>query len=77
MSITDTQIEDLEREAGQAGDVEMARICQVARGISFDGPDERAGITQEIAGMTREQARAECARVIADAAASAASDNEN
>lgn len=49
-TITDTQIEQLRTEAGQAGDHLQVAICD--RAIEGD-----------------EQTRAECARVIADAAA--------
>lgn len=65
-TVTDEQIEALEREAGQAGDLEMARVCDVALGRDVtDAP----GVTPEIAAMSRDEARAECARVIADAKA--------
>jgi hypothetical protein len=52
ITVTDEQIEALRVEAGAAGDLDMAMICQTA----LDGDAT---------------ARAECARVIADAQAMA------
>ena len=53
--ITTSQIEALMTEAGSAGDAEQVKICRVALG--WDGDATAADVTD---------ARAECARVIAD-----------
>lgn len=59
-AITDAQIEALQIEAGAAGDDAMIEICRIALGEMDD---------QGAAAMTRDEARATCARVIADARA--------
>lgn len=76
-TITDNQIRALRSEALDAGDLRQAMICDLALGgpralRQSDGsaPDpgtEAAELLEE--GMTQDEARAECARVIADAAA--------
>lgn len=70
-TVTDQDIADLEGEAGGAGDLEMARICERALGILDEGiAEERAEdevapeATAKALAMTPEQARAECERVI-------------
>jgi len=74
-SVTEEQIEDLMRAAGQAGDEVQVAVCLVALGREEDelvdaqrGPLERLGIIPEhIDADVRAQAK--CAEVIADAAA--------
>jgi len=56
-TVTTRQIRDLLAEAGQAGDLDQCFLCRVALGEEDDE------------GLTVEAARAECASVIADAAA--------
>jgi len=67
-SITDSQIRKLRKEAESAGDLAMAMVCVRALGddleVAEDGTE--AADARE---MTVEQARAECARVCADAEA--------
>lgn len=64
------RIERLRTEAAQAGDLGMVAICDVALGRE---PDEDMDLTDEenarIETMTREQAQAECKRVLDEAAA--------
>ena len=64
-TITDSQIEQLRTEADAAGDDKMGRICDVALGEVKWGAD----LVAAGQGMSRESARAECARVIAEAQA--------
>jgi hypothetical protein len=73
-TITDEQIAALEQESGQAGDLAMAAICQIAlRGEA----DERTATALSRSEKDRidarfptpAEARAECARVIAAAEA--------
>ena len=56
-TVTTRQIRDLLAEAGRAGDLDQVYLCRVALGEEGD------------AGLTRDAARAECARVIANALA--------
>lgn len=56
VDITDDQIAALRQEAGAAGDVEQVRLCEVAVDPTADA-------------VTRTTARAECARVVAEARA--------
>ncbi|KKN30588.1 hypothetical protein LCGC14_0832520 [marine sediment metagenome] len=76
--ITDTDIRDLQIEANNAGDLDQVAICMVALGedCSDEGDDEHYPIakpatTPPKCALTREDARAECARVIEDAEARA------
>lgn len=68
MNITIDQIKSLRAEASRAGDYLQAAICCVA----LDQPvDDISGAldadeTERVATMTRADARAECARVIAE-----------
>lgn len=73
-AITDGQIRELWARCAHANDVETGRVCEVALGVLPPGGPvyEEAGITAEIAAMTVEEARAECARVIAEDDAMAA-----
>ena len=71
-TITNRQIRTLRAEAGAAGDLAQVAICVLALG----GPDALAGAEPGTeadlllsTGMSQDEARAECARVIADAAA--------
>ncbi len=66
-------IRDLRDEAGQAGDMEMARICDIALGEGGTGEfAELLGQTVDgiqrdvIAAMDQGEARAECVRIILD-----------
>jgi hypothetical protein len=70
-NITDDQIRALETEAFAAGDALQGYICRVALGASYtegqlnddsclDRDEQR-----RVAGMTRAEARIECASVIA------------
>lgn len=61
-NITDGQIDQLKNEAAAAGDMEMVAVCARA----FGWPVRRMS---PAAGLSVVQARAECARVIADAEA--------
>ncbi|HEY5657141.1 MAG TPA: hypothetical protein VIY27_05085 [Myxococcota bacterium] len=67
MSNIDDDIRALQREAGEAGDRDMVAICLVA----LDEYSFRAEIGWDLAecALTRDDARAECVRVIAEAAA--------
>jgi hypothetical protein len=56
-ALTDEQIETLRIEAGAAGDEAQVQLCRIAIGDTVSS------------GWERTRARAECARVIADAAA--------
>jgi hypothetical protein len=74
MTTTDRDIEALRLEALHYGDLEQATICVLALG----GPEFLEGSEPGTegdrllrAGRTQEWARAECERVIADAAARA------
>lgn len=69
LSIDDDDIRALQREAGEAGDRDMVAICLVA----LDEYAFRAELGWDLAecSLTRDEARAECARVIAEAAAQA------
>ncbi len=63
--VTDDQIDQLRDGAGGAGDLEMCAICSVA--LAEEMPDvQRAALAEsrKFATATRDQARAECARVI-------------
>lgn len=63
MAITNEQIRALRDEAKQALDYHLASICDLALGGEADANCVEAGYSDSVA------ARAECARVIADAAA--------
>lgn len=70
--ITDEQIEQLKTEAGEAGDMEMCRICTLAldgevssEELSLCSPEWQARLQT----MSQSEARTECQRVIRDAAA--------
>lgn len=63
MKITDHQIRDLRKEALEVGDIKMMHICCIALGDS--DADERALAEYGVARMMRDEASAECARVIA------------
>lgn len=71
--ITDDQIRALAHEASKAGDGEQYVICQ--RALTTDdawdhddwtGGGESAAFYHRLADMTQDEARAECARVIAE-----------
>ncbi len=68
-TITDMQIRALRREAQDAGDWAQAAIC----GVALDDLGDNFGLARadarRIKSMTYAQARAECARIIADAEA--------
>lgn len=70
--VTDEQISQLRREAAEAGDLVQVAICDVALGIYDEQKvwvDKAAA--RRVRGMTADQAREICAKVIADAAAQA------
>jgi len=73
--ITTAHIKELQAEAGTAGDLPLARICDAALGQTLDDMEEllcRVLYPEEataIDSMNREAAIAECERVIAEAAA--------
>lgn len=77
MSVTTEDIKTLRVSAGEAGDMEQARICDIA--IGDIDPADFAELLAEtvygdadrerIAAMDAVAARAECERVIAEAAA--------
>lgn len=70
-TITDTQIRQLRTNAAEAGDLAMAMIC--ARALGDDLADAEPGTDgADARDLTVDQARAECARVIAEAEAQAA-----
>lgn len=74
-NITDSQIRKLRKEAESAGDLLMAMIC--VRALGDDMEDAEDGTDgAEAREMTVEQARAECARVCADAEAQRGDDDE-
>jgi hypothetical protein len=64
--VTDEQIRALRQEALAAGDYRQVDICQ--RALATDTVDQD-GNAIAFADWSREEARAECARVIAEAAA--------
>jgi len=67
-NITDSQIRNLRKEAHEHGDLLMATIC--VRALRDDLEDAEPGTeAAEARELTVEQARAECARVCADAEA--------
>lgn len=73
-SITDDQISALRTEAAAAGDLDQVAICDHALGVEPTAPyvvrdDGRLWLSDYASVLTREQARAECERVIAAAAA--------
>jgi len=70
MTITDTQIRTLCTEAVDAGDAMQAALCAFALGESPAAYDWLLdeGELDTLATYTRDAARAECARVIAEAA---------
>lgn len=80
-AITHEQIQALHDEAGQAGDLLQAAICQIVlhdepnpRTYAALSPDERGTLQQQYGkrgGWNKAAAIAECKRVIADAAARA------
>lgn len=68
--LQDAQIRELRREAEDAGDTRQAMICVLALGGELSPCDpgtDAADLIEE--GMTQADARAECARVIAEARA--------
>lgn len=71
MDITDQQIKQLREEAMAAGDYRQVDVCYVALASREDHDDQTAETLLGPDGepMTRTEARAECARVIADAKA--------
>ncbi len=82
--VTDEQIDALEREAAVAGDVAQVAICRRALGVLVPGDDDGADLDTEVAraydeaaAMTREEARAECVRVITAARAMEVSDERS
>ncbi len=66
---TDTQIQRLRIEALRAGDLLQAAICERALGLTPSVPDD--DIYARALEMRRDEARAECARVISEAEAMA------
>jgi hypothetical protein len=70
--ITDSQIRSLRADAARAGDLRQEMICVLAVGgpsaLEGGDPGNEADMLLS-SGRTQEWARAECARVIADAAA--------
>lgn len=68
--ITNKQINALRQEAYEHNDYLMVDICDVALASTEDGHEVGSGSTRTA--MTRTEAREECGRVIADAAAEAA-----
>jgi len=69
MTITDEQIEALMSVAGAAGDSVQVAVCLAALG--HDGPEAGDGYGGP---MSKPDARAECARVIAEARLAACDD---
>lgn len=68
-TVTDAQIRQLRLDASDAGDLLQCAICDVATHGYVEDVDLLDSERAQVAAMTREQARAECARVIADALA--------
>ena len=69
-NITDKQIESLRTEALIAGDYRMVDVCDVALASREDANDDGTPLVDSDGNpTTRTAARAECARVIADAGA--------
>lgn len=74
-SVTDDQIRDLSTEAGIADDQMQRLICSIALGEDVDSTTifARSGLDEEqrqrLLSMSVDDARRECARVIADARA--------
>jgi hypothetical protein len=69
MTITDTQIHGLRSEAANHGDTLQEAIC--LRALGADPSDAEPGMDLAALTMTVDEARAECERVIASAAAQA------
>lgn len=69
MDITDTQLRTLRDEAQAHGDLEMAAICDLARGDDLADAEDGTDYAMVRDSWTREQALARCAEVIADAQA--------
>lgn len=71
-NITETQMRALRNEAGEASDYVQVAICDLALDGSFDRDDyttlDRAE-SDRVAGMTQDDAIAECVRVIAQSEA--------
>lgn len=66
--ITDAQIRDLREGADQAYDREQVAICDIALGFAHDAtPEMTTADGRRIIDMTQDEARAECARVLAQA----------
>jgi hypothetical protein len=64
-NITDAQIRDLREGADQAYDREQVAICEIALGWDADVDETlETADGRRIADMTRDEARAECARVL-------------
>lgn len=70
LAITDKQIMALRHEARAAGDGRQADICDIALDV-HETADSQGGdlVVRDGQHMTRSEARAECERVINDAAA--------
>jgi len=77
-AITDQQIEELRKQAAEAGDLAQVWICDLALHGDVADPDTLVGAfdrgtrarlrAMQLADDARVRARAECARLIADAA---------
>lgn len=67
--VTDRQIRALKREAGEAGDLRMVMICDVALGDDGAGAEPGTDMAAVSAEYDTDSARAECERVIRDAEA--------
>lgn len=74
-TLTEEQIADLRRAAGEAGDFSQVAICAMAEDGALD-PDDHPCCDpyafERIGRMTQDEARAECVSVIRDAEANAA-----
>ena len=68
-TITDRQISDLATAAAANGDILQAAIAAHALGEDWTEMDLTAQERARVQAMTRDEARAECARVYADAEA--------
>ena len=70
-TVTNDQIRALRSEADAAGDLVQAAICDVVLGEWLPATTRPLEAHARIKAMSRDEARAECARVIADAEAQA------
>jgi uncharacterized tellurite resistance protein B-like protein len=69
-SVTDADLQSLQNSAGQASDVEMAAIAELARVGAIDGDDWAWSSTSDrrrITSMSQREALKECVEVIAAA----------